>query len=374
EVVGERQEPVRRRRQPRLPVLRREEGPRGSLLLPHGAREAETIARRRSGGGGGAGRHRGAGGGAPGGERANRLLRQGEADRGGVVRQGVQGDAAEREARRGEEAGEDVQARLQRRLPPAAGRGVQAAARELRPPARLHHKRRPPRARLRVRHHGHPPRRPARYARTTWPREGVGAREEVEERPVLSWAHRVQIALDAARGLEYLHEKASPPVVHKDVRSTNVLLFDGMRAKIADYNMFSQAADMARLNRSTHTLGSFGYQAPEYAMSGQMTDKSDVYSFGIVLLELLTGRKPLDRTLPQGQRSLVNWASPLLTEDRAQECIDPRLGDKYPATGALKLGRIAVQCLQYDPTYRPSMGTIARVINYAVVRDQQGVV
>ncbi|KQJ83300.1 PTI1-like tyrosine-protein kinase 3 [Brachypodium distachyon] len=201
-----------------------------------------------------------------------------------------------------------------------------------------------------------------------------GVQEGEDQRPVLSWAHRVQIALDAARGLEYLHEKARPAVTHKDVRSTNVLLFDGMRAKIADYNMFSQAADMARLNRSTHTLGSFGYQAPEYAMTGQMTDKSDVYSFGIVLLELLTGRKPLDRTLPQGQRSLVNWASPLLTEDRAQECIDPRLGDQYPPTGALKLGRIAVQCLQYDPTFRPSMGTIARVINYAVVRDQQGVV
>ncbi|KAL5214916.1 hypothetical protein ABZP36_004068 [Zizania latifolia] len=138
-----------------------------------------------------------------------------------------------------------------------------------------------------------------------------GAEEEAGRAPalVLSWFHRVQIALDAARGLEYLHEKVRPAVTHKDVRSTNVLLFDGFRAKIADYNMFSQAADMARLNRSTHTLGSFGYQAPEYAMTGQMTDKSDVYSFGIVLLELLTGRKPLDRTLPQGQRSLVNWVS-----------------------------------------------------------------
>uniref|UniRef100_A0A0D9W6J6 Protein kinase domain-containing protein n=2 Tax=Leersia perrieri TaxID=77586 RepID=A0A0D9W6J6_9ORYZ len=190
----------------------------------------------------------------------------------------------------------------------------------------------------------------------------------------LSWEQRVRIALDAARGLEYLHEKVQPAVTHKDVRSTNVLLFDGFRAKLADYNMFSQAADMARLNRSTHTLGSFGYQAPEYAMTGQMNDKSDVYSFGIVLLELLTGRKPLDRTLPQGQRSLVNWATPMLTEDRVQDCIDPKLGDNYPPTGALKLGRIAVQCLQYDPTFRPSMGTIARVINYAVVRDQQGVV
>ncbi|CAO2042795.1 unnamed protein product [Urochloa humidicola] len=202
------------------------------------------------------------------------------------------------------------------------------------------------------------------------PEQGAGA----GGRPVLSWIHRVHIALDAARGLEYLHEAARPAVTHKDVRTTNVLLFEGFRAKIADYNMFSQAADMARLNRSTHTLGSFGYQAPEYAMTGQMTDKSDVYSFGIVLLELLTGRKPLDRTLPQGQRSLVNWATPMLTEDRVQECIDPKLGDQYPPTGALKLGRIAVQCLQYDPTFRPSMGTVARVINYAVLRDQQGVV
>lgn len=202
----------------------------------------------------------------------------------------------------------------------------------------------------------------------------VEAQEPEPGRPVLSWEQRAQIALDAARGLEYLHDKVQPAITHKDVRSTNVLLFEDFRAKIADYNMFSQAADMARLNRSTHTLGSFGYQAPEYAMTGQMTNKSDVYSFGIVLLELLTGRKPLDRTLPQGQRSLVNWATPLLTEDRVQECIDPNLGDQYPTTGALKLGRIAVQCLQYDPTFRPSMGTVARVINYAVVRDQQGVV
>ncbi|XP_015692102.1 PTI1-like tyrosine-protein kinase 3 [Oryza brachyantha] len=205
--------------------------------------------------------------------------------------------------------------------------------------------------------------------------EGTGGQAAaVATSPALSWEHRVRIALDAARGLEYLHEKVQPAVTHKDVRSTNVLLFEGFRAKIADYNMFSQAADMARLNRSTHTLGSFGYQAPEYAMTGQMNDKSDVYSFGIVLLELLTGRKPLDRTLPQGQRSLVNWATPMLTEDRVQDCIDPKLGDQYPPTGALKLGRIAVQCLQYDPTFRPSMGTVARVINYAVVRDQQGVV
>jgi pto-interacting protein 1 len=91
-----------------------------------------------------------------------------------------------------------------------------------------------------------------------------GDRAAESPRPVLSWMHRVHIALDAARGLEYLH---GTTVTHKDLRSTNVLLFEGYRAKIADYNMFSQAADMARLNRSTHTLGSFGYQAPEYVIT-----------------------------------------------------------------------------------------------------------
>jgi serine/threonine protein kinase len=101
-------------------------------------------------------------------------------------------------------------------------------------------------------------------------------------RPVLlSWIHRVHIALDAARGLEYLHEMVQPPVTHKDVRSTNVLLFEGFRAKIADYNMFSQAADMARLNRSTHTLGSFGYQAPEYVPSVRVAAQHCCFMFGI---------------------------------------------------------------------------------------------
>ncbi|CAA2976234.1 PTI1-like tyrosine- kinase 3 isoform X2 [Olea europaea subsp. europaea] len=127
--------------------------------------------------------------------------------------------------------------------------------------------------------------------------------------PVLDWMQRVRIAVDAARGLEYLHEKVQPSIIHRDIRSSNILLFEDYKAKIADFNLSNQAPDMAARLHSTRVLGTFGYHAPEYAMTGQLTQKSDVYSFGVVLLELLTGRKPVDHTMPRGQQSLVTWVS-----------------------------------------------------------------
>ncbi|KQK07683.1 hypothetical protein BRADI_2g36980v3 [Brachypodium distachyon] len=127
--------------------------------------------------------------------------------------------------------------------------------------------------------------------------------------PVLSWAQRVKIAVGAAKGLEYLHEKAQPHIIHRDIKSSNVLLFDDDVAKIADFDLSNQAPDMAARLHSTRVLGTFGYHAPEYAMTGQLSSKSDVYSFGVVLLELLTGRKPVDHTLPRGQQSLVTWVT-----------------------------------------------------------------
>ncbi|KAK8364962.1 hypothetical protein V6Z12_A02G018500 [Gossypium hirsutum] len=170
--------------------------------------------------------------------------------------------------------------------------------------------------------------------------------------PVLDWMQRVRIAVDAARGLEYLHEKVQPSIIHRDIRSSNVLLFEDFKAKIADFNLSNQAPDMAARLHSTRVLGTFGYHAPEYAilscfislfisfpnqpvvsscwifktgtyfvrlsfcryaMTGQLTQKSDVYSFGVVLLELLTGRKPVDHTMPRGQQSLVTWVRLLLS-------------------------------------------------------------
>lgn len=180
--------------------------------------------------------------------------------------------------------------------------------------------------------------------------------------PVLSWAQRVKIAVGAAKGLEYLHEKAQPPVIHRDIKSSNVLLFDDDVAKIADFDLSNQAPDMAARLHSTRVLGTFGYHAPEYALTGQLNSKSDVYSFGVVLLELLTGRKPVDHTLPRGQQSVVTWATPKLTEDKVRQCVDPRLGGDYPLKAVAKMAAVAALCLQYEADFRPNMGIVVKAL------------
>ncbi|KAH7833053.1 hypothetical protein Vadar_002717 [Vaccinium darrowii] len=147
--------------------------------------------------------------------------------------------------------------------------------------------------------------------------------------PVLDWMQRVRIAVDAARGLEYLHEKTP---------------------------------DMAARLHSTRVLGTFGYHAPEYAMTGQLTQKSDVYSFGVVLLELLTGRKPVDHTMPRGQQSLVTWATPRLSEDKVKQCVDPKLKGEYPPKGVAKLAAVAALCVQYEAEFRPNMSIVVKAL------------
>ncbi|KAL8487413.1 hypothetical protein ACS0TY_023914 [Phlomoides rotata] len=180
--------------------------------------------------------------------------------------------------------------------------------------------------------------------------------------PTLDWMQRVRIAVDAARGLEYLHEKAQPSIIHRDIRSSNVLLFEDYKAKIADFNLSNQAPDMAARLHSTRVLGTFGYHAPEYAMTGQLTQKSDVYSFGVVLLELLTGRKPVDHTMPRGQQSLVTWATPRLSEDKVKQCVDPKLKSDYPPKGVAKLAAVAALCVQYEAEFRPNMSIVVKAL------------
>uniref|UniRef100_A0A1D1YEU8 non-specific serine/threonine protein kinase n=1 Tax=Anthurium amnicola TaxID=1678845 RepID=A0A1D1YEU8_9ARAE len=180
--------------------------------------------------------------------------------------------------------------------------------------------------------------------------------------PVLSWAQRVKIAVGAARGLEYLHEKAQPHIIHRDIKSSNVLIFDDDIAKVADFDLSNQAPDMAARLHSTRVLGTFGYHAPEYAMTGQLSSKSDVYSFGVVLLELLTGRKPVDHTLPRGQQSLVTWATPRLSEDKVRQCVDTRLGGEYPPKAVAKLAAVAALCVQYEADFRPNMSIVVKAL------------
>ncbi|PQM38269.1 putative protein kinase [Prunus yedoensis var. nudiflora] len=183
-----------------------------------------------------------------------------------------------------------------------------------------------------------------------------------EPGPVLTWNQRIKIAFGAAKGLEYLHEKVQPSIVHRDVRSSNVLLFDDHVAKVADFNLTNQSSDTAARLHSTRVLGTFGYHAPEYAMTGQITQKSDVYSFGVVLLELLTGRKPVDHTMPKGQQSLVTWATPRLSEDKVKQCIDPKLNNDFQQKAIAKLAAVAALCVQYEADFRPNMTIVVKAL------------
>ncbi|XP_078179113.1 putative protein kinase At2g41970 [Carex rostrata] len=183
-----------------------------------------------------------------------------------------------------------------------------------------------------------------------------------EPGPILTWAQRVKVAYGAARGLEYLHEKVQPSIIHRDIRSSNVLLFDDYEAKLGDFNMTNQSPDSAARLHSTKVLGTFGYHAPEFAMTGILTQKSDVYSFGVVLLELLTGRKPVDHTMPKGQQSLVTWATPRLSEDKVKQCVDPRLNNDYPPKAVAKMAAVAALCVQYEADFRPNMTIVVKAL------------
>ncbi|KAL0341625.1 UNVERIFIED_CONTAM: Pto-interacting protein 1 [Sesamum calycinum] len=178
--------------------------------------------------------------------------------------------------------------------------------------------------------------------------------------PVPSWAQRVKIAVGAAKGLEYIHEKAQ---IHCDIKSSNVLLFDNCNiAKIADFGLSNQQPDMAARFRSTRVLGTFGYHAPEYTLTGQLSSKSDVYCYGVVLLELLTGRRPVDHTLPRGQKNLVTWASTKLSKDKVEQCIDARLNGEYPPKAAAEMAAVAALCLKYEAELRPNMGAVVKAL------------
>eukprot|EP00897_Mesotaenium_endlicherianum_P003981 jgi/Mesen1/3610/ME000020S03147 len=109
--------------------------------------------------------------------------------------------------------------------------------------------------------------------------------------------------------LEYLHESCSPPVIHRDFKSSNILLDAEFRAKVSDFGLAKLVQDGGMHAGTTCVLGTFGYVSPEYVMTGQLTEKTDVYSFGVVMLELITGRKPVDSSLPPREQSLVAWVS-----------------------------------------------------------------
>ncbi|KAK4479566.1 hypothetical protein RD792_015084, partial [Penstemon davidsonii] len=187
-----------------------------------------------------------------------------------------------------------------------------------------------------------------------------GADKEVAP---LDWFARMKIALGAARGLAYLHEDSSPRVIHRDFKSSNILLENDFTPKVSDFGLARTAMDDGNKHISTHVMGTFGYLAPEYAMTGHLLVKSDVYSYGVVLLELLTGRKPVDLSQPPGQENLVAWARPLLAAKEGLEIIiDPTLKSTVPLENIVKVAAIASMCVQPEVSHRPFMGEVVQAL------------
>ncbi|TKY69862.1 Proline-rich receptor protein kinase PERK12 [Spatholobus suberectus] len=186
------------------------------------------------------------------------------------------------------------------------------------------------------------------------------------EWPILDWPKRMKIAIGAARGLAYLHEGCNPKIIHRDIKSANILLDEAYEAQVADFGL-ARLTDDANTHVSTRVMGTFGYMAPEYATSGKLTDRSDVFSFGVVLLELITGRKPVDTMQPIGEESLVEWARPLIlraveTGDFG-ELVDPRLERQYVDSEMFRMIEAAVACVRHSAPKRPCMVQVSRALD-----------
>ncbi|KAH9709780.1 serine/threonine-protein kinase PBS1 [Citrus sinensis] len=185
------------------------------------------------------------------------------------------------------------------------------------------------------------------------------------DKEALDWNTRMKIAAGAAKGLEYLHDKANPPVIYRDFKSSNILLEEGFHPKLSDFGLAKLGPVGDKSHVSTRVMGTYGYCAPEYAMTGQLTVKSDVYSFGVVFLELITGRKAIDSTRPHGEQNLVTWARPLFNDRRKfSKLADPRLEGRYPIRGLYQALAVASMCIQEQAATRPLIGDVVTALSY----------
>ncbi|KAJ8766444.1 hypothetical protein K2173_022503 [Erythroxylum novogranatense] len=185
------------------------------------------------------------------------------------------------------------------------------------------------------------------------------------DREPLDWNTRMKIAAGAAKGLEYLHDKANPPVIYRDLKSSNILLDEGYHPKLSDFGLAKLGPVGDKTHVSTRVMGTYGYCAPEYAMTGQLTLKSDVYSFGVVFLELITGRKAIDNARTHGEHNLVAWARPLFKDRRKfPKMADPLLQGRYPMRGLYQALAVAAMCLQEQAATRPLIGDVVTALTY----------
>ncbi|KAE8695172.1 Proline-rich receptor-like protein kinase PERK5 [Hibiscus syriacus] len=183
-----------------------------------------------------------------------------------------------------------------------------------------------------------------------------------KDHPVMDFPTRLRIALGSAKGLAYLHEDCHPRIIHRDIKAANILLDNNFDAMVADFGLAKLSSDNYT-HVSTRVMGTFGYLAPEYASSGKLTDRSDVFSFGVMLLELITGKQPIDVTMDD---SLVDWARPLLAraleDGNFNELVDPRLEKNYNHNEMQRMIACAAASIRHSARKRPKMSQIARIL------------
>ncbi|XWS59654.1 hypothetical protein CRYUN_Cryun08bG0140600 [Craigia yunnanensis] len=199
------------------------------------------------------------------------------------------------------------------------------------------------------------------------PNRSVENHLSVRSETTLSWAMRLKIAQDTARGLAYLHEGMDFQIIFRDFKSSNILLDEQWNAKLSDFGLARLGPSEGLTHVSTAVVGTMGYAAPEYIQTGRLTSKIDVWGYGVFLFELITGRLPLDKKRPKNEQKLLPWIKPYLSDvKKFQLILDPRLNGKYQVKSARKLAAVANRCLIRNPKLRPKMSEVLEMVNRIV--------
>ncbi|KAM0846006.1 hypothetical protein ACQ4PT_055970 [Festuca glaucescens] len=182
----------------------------------------------------------------------------------------------------------------------------------------------------------------------------------------LDWKKRLRITLGSARGLAYLHELADPPIIHRDIKSTNILLDENLKAKVADFGLSKLLADGEEGHVSTQVKGTMGYLDPEYYMTQQLSEKSDVYSFGVVMLEIVSGRQPIEKG-----KYIVREVRQVLDHDYygLRAIVDPAIRDAARTAGFRRYVQLAMQCVDESAGARPAMGTVVKEVEAMLLKE-----